>query len=35
VSWRADSIFVAISANLCRMAWKLPIWRPNALRSVA
>ncbi len=24
-----------MSANLCRMAWNLPIWRPNALRSSA
>jgi hypothetical protein len=28
------SIFVAISANLWRMTWNLPIWRPNAVRSL-
>ena len=33
--WRADSIFVAISANLWRITWNLPISRPKALRSLA
>ena len=35
MSWRADSIFVAISANLWRVTWNLPIGRPNACRSFA
>ena len=35
MSWRAASIFVAISANLWRITWKWPIWRPNASRSLA
>ena len=35
MSWRAASIFVAISANLWRLTWNLPIWRPKAVRSVA
>ena len=32
---RAASILVAISANLWRITWKLPIERPKALRSLA
>ena len=31
----AASIFVAISANLWRIAWNRPIGRPNASRSLA
>ena len=31
----AASILVAISANLWRIAWNLPIGRPNASRSFA
>ena len=34
-SWRAASIFVAISANLWRITWKWPIALPNASRSLA
>jgi hypothetical protein len=35
LSWRAASIWVAISAILKRIAWKSPIERPNCLRSPA
>ena len=32
---RPASIFTAISANLWRVTWNLPIGRPNAVRSSA
>ena len=34
-SRRTCAISVARSANLCEIAWKLPIGRPNCLRSFA
>ena len=35
MSWRAASIWVAISAILKRIAWKSAIGRPNCRRSLA